>query len=484
MPQHPSIGRIACALAVYFGWLAWPQHAPAQPDRPPLPQWLAPLWQECHECTLFDGRLDCLRDRTLWHDWTCSAGGELRYRYMDEHNRLRPNGTTHTTYDLWRFAPFVEVANELVTGHVRAIDASIFDSEIAPVPIDRNRADLLLYYVDASLWEPEDGELRLRLGRQFLQYGSQRFISPLPWGNTYRNFEGARLYWASTLWDVEAFLVRPVNGAAVATQFRPTSRDRPDASVTFSGIYVSRKQLGGGALDGYWYWNREDDPLPAHHDGNRHTLGLRYWGTKALDQVPSIPARWLWDVEGGWQFGTDNFGTPGVGRDVSAGFGVATGEVTLTDTPWTPALTGVFWWGSGDGTPGTGTINTLATLYPFGHAYWGLLDNFNGSNLLQYSAQLRVKPLEKWTLLSAWHWFDKARSRDFIYNIAGAPQGGPTGGRHIGQELDLITTYAIGPGLELQLGYSWFWYGAAVNAQPALRRGDAHQAYLMTTWAF
>lgn len=444
-------------------------------------------WLGCGDESLLcrdEPLLQCLRKQPLFGDWTYSVGGEFRYRYMDEQNRLRPQGTVRDTYNLFRITPFFEIGNKWVTGYVQAIDASIFDNEIPPLPIDRNRADLLQYYLDFNLWDGDGSTLRFRAGRQFLQYGSQHLVSPLGWANTYRNFEGFRLYYQSTTWDIDAFAVRPVNGAAVASQYRPTSHDVPDASVWFTGIYASRKGFAGGALDLYWLWNKEDEALLNRQDGNRHTFGARYWGTKPLPDVLPTKITGTWDAEGAWQVGEDNFLVAGPKRDVGAGFVSTIGGLTFADLPWTPGLQGLFWWGSGDNTPGTGNISTLTTLYPFGHFYWGFLDNFNGSNLLDYSLQATVKPYKKLTFLTAWHWFDKAARGDAIYNVAGAPLGGASTSRHIGQELDLIGTYQVNPNLQVQLGYSWFWYGQAVDQQPTLVRDDAHQFYLMTTLGF
>jgi hypothetical protein len=428
--------------------------------------------------------LQPLRNRTLYGDLKYSIGGEFRYRYMDEQNRLRPAGTVRDTYNLTRVAPFLQVGNDWITGYVQGIDAAITDNEIAPVPIDKNRADLLQYYLDVKLWGDKTESLRFRAGRQFLQYGSQHLVSPLGWANTWRNFEGFRGYYTSGNWNIDAFAVRPVNGAAVASQWRPTSRDVPDASVWLSGVYASRKNVAGGNFDVYWMWNKEDEGLIDRHDGNRHTFGARYWGTQPLPDVLPTKVVGTWDAEGAWQVGEDRFMTAGSERDVSAGFVSTIGSLAFADLPWTPELLGLFWWGSGDSSPGTGTISTLTTLYPFGHFYWGIIDNFNGANLLDYSLQVTIKPHKKLTLLAAYHWFDKANRGDAIYNIASVPQGGATSSRHIGQELDLIGTYVLTANLQAQLGYSWFWYGDAVNEQAALARDDAHQLYLMTTLGF
>jgi hypothetical protein len=102
--------------------------------------------------------------------------------------------------------------------------------------------------------------------------------------------------------------------------------------------------------------------------------------------------------------------------------------------------------------------------------------------LNDYAVQVTAKPSSKLTLLSAIHWFNAANNNDATYNIAGAPVGGSIGkGSNIGQELDLIGTYVFNPNFDVQLGYSWFWYGTRINNTPPLNRDDATQLYLQTS---
>ena len=60
-------------------------------------------------CALFSDEplLGFLKNKPIGCDWTVSVGGELRYRYMDESDRLRPTGgrPNSSTYDQWRFTP-------------------------------------------------------------------------------------------------------------------------------------------------------------------------------------------------------------------------------------------------------------------------------------------------------------------------------------------------------------------------------------------
>ncbi len=367
--------------------------------------------------------------------------------------------------------------------YVQAIDAPTFDNELPQVIIDENRADLLQTYIDLNLMEIGEGQLHLRYGRQFLSYGSQHLVSPLAWANTYRNFEGSRLYYQSKTWDIDAFAVQPVNGAALNT-YRPTSYDTPDQSAWFSGVYASYKEAPAGVVDLYWLWLKEDEDKVDRSEGNRHTLGMRYAGQTSGKDAPML---WNWDLEGGWQFGTDDF-LDGPDQDIEAGYASAQAGPTFSSLPWSPQLTGIFWWGSGDDNPMDGTRNTNNTLFPLGHAYWGQIDNFSGQNLLDYGAHLTVKPMDKWSFLAGYHWFDKAAKEDAIYNIATAPFGGlSTTDRHLGNELDLIATYQVNKNLQLQWGYFWFWYGDAVTENPnplVSNRGDAEQFYFLADWAF
>ncbi|MDA0283588.1 MAG: alginate export family protein [Planctomycetota bacterium] len=436
--------------------------------------------------------LGFLKNQPLDDCWTYSVGGELRYRFMDESNRLRPvdaGRPNSGNYDLWRFTPHLEVKQgDAFTAYVQAIDASIFNREnVSVTPIDQNRSDLLQFYADFTIAEGDEGILRARVGRQFLQYGSQHLVSPLGWSNTFRNFEGIKFYYSSEDWDIDAFATRPVNGAA-GNLFRPTSADHPDQSKWFSGVYSTWKGTENQKLDLYWLWlNEEDADRTDRIDGTRHTIGARWEGKHAVKECDRVAGVWNWELEGAYQFGEESFRT-GINEDIQAGFVSSVLGYTWSDVAWSPTLKGVFWYGSGDKSPANGTNNTVSTLFPLGHAHWGIIDNLNGSNLLDYSLQGVVKPTSKLTVVSALHWFDKAQSSDPIYNVANAPFPNPaapgTTATNIGTELDIVATWQASKNLQFQSGYSWFWYGDAVTQDPAINRSDARFFYFMSTLTF
>lgn len=424
-------------------------------------------------------------------DWTYSAGGALRYRYLHEQNRLRPPGPGLSSYDQWRFTPFLDLSyGDRFTAKVEAIDAETFNEDLQILPIDENEWDLLQAYVDVKVADLDRGTLRARYGRQLILYGSQHLISPLAWANTFRNFEGFKGYYQGENWNVDAFAVQPVNGAARGAVFKTQRFDTPDQSVWFSGIYSTYKKFGNGSLDLYWLWYNQRERRVNRQDGNRHMVGARYFGKRPVKNCcDEIERTWAWDMQAAYQFGEDTFlNNGGVEESVGAGFIALDLNHTWNKVPWTPNVKGVFYYGSGDPDPTDGRNNTVFTQFPLGHAYWGLIDQFSGQNLVDYSIQASVKPTKKLTLLGAYHYFDKAHEEDFIYNIAGAPLGangaaGLAAGQHIGSEVDLVATYAVSKNLTLQAGYFWFFYGDAVQ-NTGLNRDDASQFYFLANYKF
>ncbi len=206
-------------------------------------------------------------------------------------------------------------------------------------------------------------------------------------------------------------------------------------------------------------------------NGDRHTLRLRWLVTKPIMDGLVFNG----DTEGGYQFGQDG------GDSVQAGFFTTKLGITMAKVPWSPTLGVVYYYGSGDSNPADGTNSTFSQLFPLGHAYWGIIDNLSGQNLNQIGLQGTVKPTDKLTFVSAMHWFDVANNSDALYTITGANAGAANLGQEIGEELDLIATYAFAPNFDMQVGYSWFWYGSRITNSPVRNRDDASQFYIQTS---
>ncbi len=426
---------------------------------------------------LKDMPLDFLDGLSILDGSTLSFGGELRYRFISEDNRLRPAGPGKSTYDLWRWRNYLDFhASDLFRLYFESIDASIFNEDLPPLGTDLNRWDVQNAFVDIKVAERDGKPIYFRYGRQELLYGVQRLVSPLDWSNTRRNFEGFMLTSKGEAWDFDLFTTRPVNAG---TGRGPVSVynhefDTADESRTFNGLYATYHGMKDNTIDLYWLWLREQEERADRKDGSRHTIGGRWLSFyKVYDECHDVSQLWKIDLEGAYQFGHDNNLT------VQAGFFTTDLSVTFPQVPWQPMLKGLYYWGSGDEDSTDGEDNTFSVLFPLGHAYWGLIDNLSGQNLKDYSVQFSVKPAKKLTFLTAMHWFDLDKDTDVLYNVAGAPLGTPGTGTEVGEELDLVATYAFHPNFTIQVGQFWFWNGTFIDNN--LPRPEQQEFYVQTT---
>lgn len=402
-----------------------------------------------------------------------STGGEVRHRFMSQDNRLQPGGPGQDTYDLWRWRHYIDLkAGDNLRFYVEGIDAESFGEDLPTQAIDENRWDLQNAFFDVELFETSTGGTHtLCTGRQELLFGRQRLVSPLDWANTRRNFEGFNYIVKEKDYKLNLFTVNPVNSA---TGFNTVGEfnnkfDEANRDVFFSGAYYSYTGIENTNIDLYYMWLQDNIQVPARADGHRHTIGSRY-----TELIPVDGGRvWDMDVEGAYQFGQDN------NQDVQAGF--ATGVVghTWKTAPWSPRLSGLVYYGSGDKSPTDNKNNTFYTMFPLGHAYWAISDNLAGQNLLDYGMQFDVKPTKKTAITGAYHFFNLASDGDRVYNVAGAPVGAPGNGTDLGQAFDLYGYYSVNANLDFQAGYSKFYYGDFIdNTTP---RNDASQLYIQTS---
>lgn len=329
--------------------------------------------------------------------------------------------------------------------------------------IDLDTLDLYNAFVDVSTTY-SGGSLRLRTGRQSLVYGKQRLISPLPWVNAWRTFEGAKASWSSSRWNVDAFLTALV----VVDSFEPNERD--DDRQLY-GVYATRApQQGGVGLDLYLLGVTQPDVSinGTSGDERRHTAGLRTWSP--------LGERGDFEFEGAYQFGE-------VGdEDVAAWFAT----LVLGFRPADSALSPRFYLGldaaSGDDSPG-GSVQTFNQLYPLAHAYLGFADTLARQNSLAANVGCSVSLSSATTASLTAHVFRLMDEDDGLYGVTGAlARPGPFGSSDVGQELDLLVNHTVTPFFNVYAGYSRFFSGAVVEAGPV--SDDIDFLYFGTAFTF
>lgn len=310
--------------------------------------------------------------------------------------------------------------------------------------LDLDTLDLQQAFVDVVLPMGE-GTLTLRPGRQMLLLGAQRLVSPLPWGNTLRTWEGLTGVWQSGRWSVQG----------LATVFVPVDKtefNSPDDDLPLYGLYAKRAPGDAGhGLELYALGNER--PMVTVNgttgDEERLTLGSRLWG-------PMAAPRTDYEFEGAWQ--TGEVGT----ADVDAWFLAA--QVGWKPEGWAgePRL----WVGldlaSGDDAPG-GDVGTFHQLFPLGHAYFGYIDAIGRQNIVDTSVGAKWKLNGSTGFSAALHAFRLMETTDALYNAGGAPSRTGFDSSDVGMELDLVVDRRFDRHLAGYAGYSHFFAGDAIE---------------------
>ncbi|MCV6614818.1 MAG: alginate export family protein [Cellvibrionaceae bacterium] len=301
-------------------------------------------------------------------------------------------------------------------------------------PLDVDTFALQQAFVDYEL-KPS---LRLRIGRQSFSFGKQRLISPLPWGNSLRTWDGVRLDYKGDNWTTTAF----------ASQFAPVRLyevNKASENHKLNGLYLASKK-SPFTKDFYLYHASDNG------DMNLYTLGsLMNWKRDA----------WNLNLELALQMG-DSAGD----KDVSAAMMGTELGFNVNGSFIKKLFVGLDY-GSGDGNPGDGDHETFNQLYPLGHAYLGFADHIGRMNVRAVTVGMIAKPSAQATLRLALQSFYKDNKNDNIYNAGGGilrPAAASKGERHIANELDLTLVYALNKDLKFLFGASYLSSGDAIEA--------------------
>lgn len=411
--------------------------------------------------------LDCLKRIHLGDNWLFSTGGQVWNRYVVEQNsRL---GLVNNVYDLLRVRTYGDLwYQDKFRLYAEFISASSYWQNLAPLPIDQNPADFQNLFIDVKLAELNDYPVYARIGRQEVLLGSQRLISTLDWANTRRTFDGARVFRQGEKFDVDLFWLQPVVP-------NPQGWSSVNNNQNFAGIWTTYRPKKGTFLDLYYLFL--DNAAPQTQQGivrspyNVHTLGTRYAG----DQN-----NFLWDVELALQLGERGQ------ENIIAGMATVGGGYNFACAPMNPTVWLYYDYASGDHSPNSGSFNTFNQLFPFGHYYFGWLDQVGRQNIHDLNAHLYLYPVNWMLVQFQYHHFWLDSSTDALYNAAGnAIRRSATGaaGNNVGDEIDLILNFHISKHSDILTGYSKL-FGGEFLQQTRGRNGSTNSDFYYLQYSY
>lgn len=423
------------------------------------PQWRSDWWDPIKYVPLSD-------DGEVW----VSFGGDAQVRTenWNNFNFGAPSGVSHDDdFTLSRALVHADLhwGDDLrFYGELKTAQSTSRDLPGGRRPLDMDTFALQQLFLDYKWDLEEKNSLTLRPGRQMIAFGANRLISPLPWGNTLRTWDGGTATLVDGPWKV----------TGVAAAFAPVDKTEfndTDWDSLLYGIYATRSSggPGDGGLDLYWLGTERDDASfnGTTGDSERQTLGARSFGPFAenFDR----------DVEASFQFGE-------VGSEDVCAWSFA------SQVGYKPGGgPSRYWlgldWASGDDDPG-GDVETFDQLYPLGHAFFGYMDVIGRQNIVDTSTGANWKLAPDIALSLGGHSFWIPTKHDAIYNAGGGITRAPGSfdSNWVGWELDAVVTWRPDPHVTTQLGLGHFFAGDALeDSGPS---DDIDFAYVSVAYTF
>ena len=284
-------------------------------------------------------------------------------------------------------------------------------------------------------------EVTITGGRQELEFGRQRLVSPLDWVNTRRIFDGVRATVTSRdqRWTFDGFWTRPV-------RVRKYAFNATNVEQTFSGVYGTYRH-SSAAMDGYLLVHTiAGDTGSATPGTTRFTAGGRM--ATATDR----PLRF--EGETALQWGEAR------GRDIRAWM-VSLGPRYTWRTTSAPWLGVGYDYATGDPDAGDDQAETFDQLFPLGHGFLGFIDLVGRQNVNVVVLQTGFWPARDTLSVAVdLHVIRLAEAADALYGAGGnAFRTGTAGETDVGQELDLTVAWRAALRATLQSGFHWFSAG-------------------------
>ncbi len=313
-------------------------------------------------------------------------------------------------------------------------------------------------------------DVTVRVGRQELQYGAQRLISPLDWANNRRIFDGGLVRIKSKSgWMLDAFVTAPVMIDPDEFTWNDTDHTR-----LFSALYYSRPlKEGKYKLDAYLLALNHIDDAPVEDD--RYTVGFRLNG--------KLKGNWTFDTEAAIQFGERDYtarqrlptGRFRQDEDILAWMFTAEAKYTFAEKKWKPWFVLGVDLASGDDDPKDDDNNTFSHLFPLAHAYIGFADIMARQNVIGLRTQVGAWPIAKRLRLRGdVHFLWLESEDDGLYGASGAlarshfiatPGGRIIGAdeSEVGTEVDLTLLYKIDRHADVLFGFSHVFAGDFID---------------------
>jgi hypothetical protein len=388
------------------------------------------------------------------NDWFLSMGGEARFIWEQIGNDnwgQQPfmNGYFNQRYMFYfdvhygkHLRSFVELKSGLNSYRIGG-----------PRPIDEKKLDFQAGFIEVGTGDDRNW-IKVRAGRQEMEYGSGRLIDVREGPNVRLSFDGFKVKTGFRSWQIDGFAMRP-------DLDKPGFLDNaPNHAVGFWGVYGIRPLKGTQTLDVYYLGL--DRKTAVFNRGAAHEVRQSI-GVRFSHPVAQTKPGWDFDDEALWQFGS--FGSANIRAWTVAseiGYRVPT-------VPLEPRFSVKADISSGDD-PRTNTLGTFNPLFPKGN-YFGVLATTGPGPINFIDVHPRVETAFLRGVSASFDWIFQWREnlRDGVYSVPGflIVPAGKSDARFVGHRPGAEVRWQANRHMWFQADYGIFYAGEFVReSQP------------------
>ncbi len=296
-----------------------------------------------------------------------------------------------------------------------------------------------------------------------IKRGSQRLVGTVGWTHAERSNDGISFsYDTGGGHHFYAFAARPTTGV-----FDIEDAYHRQDDINYGGVsWTVKRDTWIPHTEMRLFALAYDDDRSERHGGLPQQVEIYTGGFSTIGIYPAGPGNIDLLVWGAYQFGHYN------GLDHSAAAGILEAGYQFTEVPTRPWLRIGVNVASGDGDPNDGDHHTFFNMLPTNHLYYGFADQWAFQNLVDWFAQLMLKPHEKVGVNLMLHQFSLQNDNDARYfgtgafnrDIPGFGAQPSRGHRTGGTEIDAVVNYDVNKHVSIQGGYAHMWGHGIFNA--------------------
>jgi hypothetical protein len=378
-------------------------------------------------------------------EWFLSIGGEIRYKYENYENPTfgtdpnTPSGYILQRYLLhadWHLGHHFRLFTQFQSGLEQGRNGG-------PRLTDKDAADLHQAFVDIT---NSSQNVRLRVGRQEIEFGAGHLFGDSEGLNIRRAFDGFRFTFTRGRWTFSSTLTHPV-------LLRPNTFAIPNHSQTEWGAGITRDRDHGGWSGYYFGLNRKLDSFNGKAGQEiRETIGSRIWSRGQI-----------FDYDTELVFQTGSFAD----GHILAGAISSNDGMTLRNLKFQPRIGMRFDFASGDSNQSSKNLNTFNPLFP-NPTYSSLSALLGPSNLIDLGPTVRLRLDSKTAITPEMPFYWRSSIHDGIYNFAGIliRPGNLSSARFIGFQPGLVLEHTFSTHFLTTAGYFHLFSGEFLKQTP------------------